>query len=48
MANSTPSTDSKTQKVLRDLGKASEKTQSSAPPERIDNPFLHRKGPYLP
>jgi hypothetical protein len=47
MASSKPIPAS-TQKLLRDLGKASEKTQSSAPPERIDNPVLHRKGPWFP
>jgi hypothetical protein len=47
MSTSKPDPASTTRKVLRDLGKATEKTQSGAPPERLDNVFLHKKGPYL-
>ena len=48
MASSKPSQTSTPAKVVRDLGKVTEKTQSGAPPERLDNYFLHKKGPWLP
>lgn len=33
--------------ILRDLGKATEKTRSNYPKERYDNVFMRTKGPYL-
>lgn len=47
MSTSKSDPTSTTRKVLRDLGKATEKTQSGSPPERLDNVFLHKKGPYV-
>ena len=35
------------QVVLCDLGKASKKTKQFGPAERIDNPIIPTKGPYL-
>ena len=48
MASSKQDQAAKPDKIVRDLGKATEKTQSGAPPERVDNFFLHKKGPWLP
>ncbi len=46
-APASASASASTTTVLRDLGKATEKTRSNGPPERYDNVVLHTKGPYL-